>query len=161
MGDQAMHEKAIQDYYPDEAAVCYGCGRNNSDGLHIQTHWDGEGGVCHFTPKPHHTAFPGFVYGGLVASLIDCHSMGTAIAAAYQAAGRDPDTEPEITYVTGSLNVRYLRPTPAGVELVLRSQVTEMHEKKAIVVTSVYADGMECVSGEVVAVRVPSRMMQR
>ena len=80
---------------------------------------------------------------------------------AYQAAGRDPDTEPEITYVTGSLNVRYLRPTPAGVELVLRSQVTEMHEKKAIVVTSVYADGMECVSGEVVAVRVPSRMMQR
>ena len=73
----------------------------------------------------------------------------------------DPDTEPAITFVTGSLNVRYLRPTPAGVELVLRSRVTETHEKKAIVVTSVYADGVECVSGEVVAVRVPSRMMQR
>ena len=155
-----MREKPIQDYYPDEAAVCYGCGRNNSDGLHIQTHWDGEEGVCHFTPKPHHTAFPGFVYGGLVASLIDCHSMATAIAAAYQAAGRDPDTEPEITYVTGSLSVRYLKPTPMGTELVLRSRVTEMHEKKAIVVTSVYADEVECVSGEVVAVRVPSRMMQ-
>ena len=155
-----MHEKPIQDYYPDETAVCYGCGRNNPDGLHIQTRWDGEEGVCHFTPKPHHTAFPGFVYGGLVASLIDCHSMGTAIAAAYQAAGRDPDTEPEITYVTGSLNVRYLRPTPAGVELVLRSRVMEMHEKKASVVTSVYAEGVECVSGEVVAVRVASRMMQ-
>ena len=52
--------------------------------------------------------------------------MGTAIAAAYQTAGRDPDTAPEITYVTGSLSVRYLRPTPAGVELVLRSRVTEM-----------------------------------
>jgi acyl-CoA thioesterase FadM len=87
--------------------------------------------------------------------------MGTAIAAAYQAAGRDPGTEPEITYVTGSLNVRYLKPTPVGVDLVLRSRVTEMHEKKATVVTSVYADGVECVSAEVVAVRVPSRMMQR
>jgi acyl-coenzyme A thioesterase PaaI-like protein len=156
-----MRETPIQDYYPDEAAVCYGCGRNNSQGLHVQTHWDGEAGVCHFTPKPHHTAFPGFVYGGLVASLIDCHSMGTAIAAAYQVAGRNPDTEPEITYVTGNLNVSYLRPTPVGVELVLRSRVTEMHEKKAIVVTSVYADGKECVSGEVVAVRVRSRMIQR
>ena len=155
-----MQGKSIQDNYPDSVAVCYGCGRNNPDGLHIQTRWDGEEGVCRFMPKPYHTAFPGFVYGGLVASLIDCHSMGTAIAAAYQAAGRDPCTEPEITYVTGNLNVRYLRPTPVGVELVLRSRVTEMHEKKAIVVTSVYADGVECVTGEVVAVRVSSRMMQ-
>jgi acyl-coenzyme A thioesterase PaaI-like protein len=156
-----MHEKPIQDYYPGEAAVCYGCGRNNSDGLHIETYWDGEEGVCHFTPKPHQTAFPGFVYGGLIASLIDCHSMGTAIGAAYQAAGRNPGTEPEITYVTGSLSVRYLKPTPTGVELLLRSRVTEMQEKKATVVTSVYAGEMECARGEVVAVRVPSRMMQR
>ena len=160
MGDRTLRERPIQDYYPDESAVCYGCGRNNPHGLHIQTHWDGEEGVCHFMPKPHHTAFPGFVYGGLVASLIDCHSMGTAIAAAYQAAGRDPDTEPEITYVTGSLNVRYLKPTPTGVELVLRSRVTEMHERKATVVTSVYAAGVEYAAGEVVAVRVPSRMMK-
>jgi acyl-coenzyme A thioesterase PaaI-like protein len=155
-----MEERPIQDYYPDEVAVCYGCGRNNPNGLRIETRWDGEEGVCRFTPEPHHTAFPGFVYGGLVASLIDCHSMGTAIAAAYQAAGRDPGTAPEITYVTGNLHVRYLEPTPTGVELVLRSRVTEMHEKKATVVTSVYADGVECVAGEVVAVRVPSRMME-
>jgi acyl-coenzyme A thioesterase PaaI-like protein len=156
-----MHEKPIQDYYPGESAVCYGCGRNNPAGLHIETYWDGEEGVCRFTPKPHHTAFPGFVYGGLVASLIDCHSMATAIGAAYQAAGHDPGTAPEITYVTGSLEVKYLRPTPMGVELVLRSRVTEMREKKAKVATSVYAGELECVRGEVVAVRVPSRMMQR
>jgi acyl-coenzyme A thioesterase PaaI-like protein len=160
LGEQPMHEKPIQDYYSDETAVCYGCGRNNPDGLHIQTRWDGREGVCRFTPEPQHTAFPGFVYGGLVASLIDCHSMGTAIAAAYEAAGRAPGTEPEITYVTGSLSVRYLKPTPVGVELVLRSRVTEMLEKKATVVTSVSADGVECVSGEVVAVRVASRMMR-
>jgi acyl-coenzyme A thioesterase PaaI-like protein len=160
MGDRTVRERPIQDYYPDESAVCYGCGRNNPEGLHIQTYWEGGEGVCRFTPKPHHTAFPGFVYGGLIASLIDCHSMGTAIAAAYRAAGRDPDTQPEITYVTGSLKVSYRRPTPVGVELVLRSRVAEMHDKKAVVVTSVYADGVECANGEVVAVRVSSRMMQ-
>jgi acyl-coenzyme A thioesterase PaaI-like protein len=153
-----VSEKPIQDYYAAEAAVCYGCGRNNPDGLHIQTYWDGEEGVCRFTPEPHHTGFSGFIYGGLVASLIDCHSMGTAIAAAYQAAGRNPDTEPEITYVTGSLSVRYLKPTPARVELVLRSRVTERHKKKAVVVTSMYAGDIECVSGEVVAGRAPSRV---
>jgi acyl-coenzyme A thioesterase PaaI-like protein len=154
-----MKQKPIQDYYPDEVAVCYGCGRNNPRGLHIETRLEGEDGVCRFTPASHHTAFPGFVYGGLVASLIDCHSMGTAIAATYRAEGRAPGTEPEITYVTGSLNVRYLRPTPTGVELLLRSRVTEMNEKKATIRTSVYADDMECATGEVVAVRVPSRMM--
>ena len=154
-----MRGNPIQDYYPDEIAVCYGCGRNNPDGLHIQTHWDGEEGVCRFTPKPHHTAFPGFVYGGLVASLIDCHSMGTAIAAAHQAAGLEPAVDSGITFVTANLNVDYLKPTPAGVELVLRSRVTEMHERKAVVKTSVYAEGVECVRGDVVAVRMASRMI--
>ena len=91
---QVMNEKPIQDYYPDEVAICYGCGRNNPKGLRIETRWDGEEGICRFTPEPHHTAFPGFVYGGLVASLINCHSMGTAIAAAYRADGRDPGTAP-------------------------------------------------------------------
>ena len=57
-----MDEKPIQHYYPDEVAVCYGCGRNNPKGLQIETRWDGEEGVCRFTPEPHYTAFPGFVY---------------------------------------------------------------------------------------------------
>ncbi len=147
----------IQNFYPDDVAICYGCGRNNAHGLHIQTHWDGEEGVARFTPKPYHTAFPGYVYGGLLASLIDCHSVGTAIAATYDAEGRAPNTEPEITYVTGNLNVSYLKPTPIGVELVLRSRVKALHERKAIITTSLYADGVETVRGETVAVRVPSR----
>lgn len=154
-----MNQSPIQDYYPDEIAVCYGCGRHNPDGLQIQTYWDGTEGICRFTPRPYHAAFPGYVYGGLIASLIDCHSMGTAIAAAHQAAGREPALDSGITFVTANLNVSYLRPTPMGVELLLRSKVRELGEKKAIVTTSVYADGMECVRGEVVAVRIPSRKL--
>jgi acyl-coenzyme A thioesterase PaaI-like protein len=154
-----MSEKPIQDYYPDEVAVCYGCGRKNPDGLHVQTHWQGNEGVCHFTPKAYHTAFPGYVYGGLIASLIDCHSMGTAIAAAHEMAGLELTVDSGITFVTANLNVNYLKPTPAGVELVLRSRVEEMGEKKAIITTSLYAGEVECARGDVVAVRVPSRML--
>jgi acyl-coenzyme A thioesterase PaaI-like protein len=152
-----MTGQPIQDFYPDEIAVCFGCGRLNADGLHIQTVWNGEEGVGRFTPKPYHTGGPSFVYGGLIASLVDCNCTGTATAAAYQMEGRDPDTEPEIAYVTGNLNVRYMKPTPIGVELVLRTQVKEFHARKVVLTCSVYAGDEECARGEVVAVRVQSR----
>ena len=152
-----MSERPIQDSYPDEIAICYGCGRRNPDGLHVQTFWNGEEGISHFVPKPQHTAFPGFVYGGLLASIVDCHSIGTAIAATYHAEGRAPDTEPEVTYVTGNLNVTYLKPTPMGTELTLRARIKELHPRKALVECSVYAGEQETVRAEVVAVRVKSR----
>jgi acyl-coenzyme A thioesterase PaaI-like protein len=154
-----MSDKPIQDFYPDDVAICYGCGRLNPEGLHIQTYWNGEEGICRFTPKPHHTAFPGFIYGGLLASLIDCHSMGTAIAATYHAEGREPGSDPEITYVTGNLNVSYLKPTPLDGEIVLRARMKELFPQKAIITCSVYAGDEECVRGEVVAVRVKSRAL--
>ena len=90
--------KAFQDFYPDELAHCYGCGRLNESGLHIRTLWDGEESVTRFTPRPYHTATPGFVNGGVLASLIDCHGTGTAAAAAYRAEGRAMDTPPMRRY---------------------------------------------------------------
>jgi len=89
-------------------------------------------------PQPQHTALPGFVYGGLIANLIDCHSIGTAIAASYEAEAREPGTAPQITFVTATPKVKYLHPTPIDTELVLRAHVKELHEKKAIVACSVY-----------------------
>ncbi len=83
-----MREKAFQDYYPDQLSHCYGCGRLNERGLHIQSYWDGEESVCRFRPEAYYTAIPGYVYGGLIASLIDCHCTGTASAASYRAEGR-------------------------------------------------------------------------
>ena len=67
-------KKAVQDYYPDDIAVCYGCGKSNKHGYQIKTYWEGEETVSRFQPEPYHTAFPGYVYGGLIASLIDCHA---------------------------------------------------------------------------------------
>ena len=148
-----MSKPVIQDLYRDEIAVCYGCGKSNAHGLRIKTEWDGKEGSCRYTPESFHTAFPGLVYGGLIACLIDCHSIGTAVAAAYDAENRRPGSAPEILFVTGNLNVRYLAPTPIGVELQLRSKIEEMRPRKAVVSCSVFAEEKECARGEVVAVR--------
>jgi acyl-coenzyme A thioesterase PaaI-like protein len=156
---ELMPEKAIQDYYDDEAAICHGCGYNNPNGLHIKTYWDGAEGLCRFTPQPHDTAFPGYVYGGLIACLIDCHSTGAATAAAYDAEGREPGTDPHIRFVTGTLTVRFLRPTPIGSELLLRARVREFGEKKVVVDCSVFARDEECVYGEVIVIRAPKALI--
>jgi acyl-coenzyme A thioesterase PaaI-like protein len=154
-----MSEKAFQDYYPDNVAHCYGCGRLNEQGLQIKSYWDGEEAVCTYTPRPHHMAIPGYVYGGLIASLIDCHSTGTAAAAAYRAAGRPMDTEPAFRFVTASLQVDYLQPTPLGIPLELRATVKEIKGRKVVVSTTLSAGGQACAKGEVVAVQVPEHWM--
>ncbi len=147
----------IQNFYPAHVATCYGCGRNNEHGLHVQTYWDGTEGICRFMPQDYHTAFPGVVYGGLLASLIDCHSIGTAIAAIYDAEQRPPGTDPQITCVTGNLNVDFIKPTPITTELILRSRIDELTERKAIVASTVYAGDEKTVQAKVIAVRIGSR----
>lgn len=152
-----MSENAFQDYYADDVAWCYGCGRLNERGLHIQSRWDGEETVCTFVPRPEHTAIPGYVYGGLIASLIDCHGTGTAAAAAYRAEGRAMDTEPPLRFVTASLQVEYLRPTPLGPPLEVRARIEEVTAKKVVMAATVSVGGRICARGRVVAVRMPER----
>jgi acyl-coenzyme A thioesterase PaaI-like protein len=147
----------IQDAYPDDIAVCYGCGRNNPEGWQIQSEWDGTEGTLRFTPETHHAAYPDIVYGGLIAGLIDCHSVGTAVAAMYQAEGRALGTQPPILCVTANLNVTYINPTPLGHELFLRAQIDELTPKKAIVHCSLYVGQDKYARGEVVAVRINSK----
>ncbi len=154
-----MPEKAFQDYYPDDVSHCYGCGRLNEHGHHLKSYWDGEETVARFTPKPYHTAIPGYVYGGLIASLIDCHATGTAAAAATRARGRKPE-DGLLRFVTASLKVDYLRPTPLGPELELRGIVAELKERKVVVHITLYAEGQACAKGEVVTVLMPEGMIR-
>ncbi len=155
-----MTQKAFQDYYPDQTAQCYGCGRLNEFGLQIKSYWDGDESVCIFEPRPYHTAIPGYVYGGLIASLIDCHSTGTAAAAMYRAENRAMDTEPAFRFVTGSLHVDYVRPTPLGVPLQVRATVKEIKGRKVVVAATLSAKGQVCARGEVVAVQMPEHLAQ-
>lgn len=154
-----MNTRAFQEYYPDELSHCYGCGRNNKQGHQLKSYWDGEHTVAYFTPEHWHTAIPGYVYGGLIASLIDCHGTGSAAAAAYRAEGRGMDTEPPIRFVTASLKVDYLAPTPLGPKLELRGDILEVGERKVIVAIQVRAEGKICARGQVVAVRMPQGMI--
>ena len=150
--------KAVQDFYPDDFAYCYGCGRLNSQGLHVRSVWDGDETVARFTPRPEHMAVPGFVYGGLLASLVDCHAMGMAAAASERAAGRTFGEAPMPRFVTGSLKVDFLRPTPLGPELVIRARVTSATERKTLIAATITVAGIVTVRGEVVAVRIPASM---
>lgn len=150
---------AIQDVYPEDAAQCYGCGRRNERGHGIRSRWDGEETVARFTPDPHHTALPGYVYGGLIASLIDCHGTGSAALAAARAEGVEltPDTNPEdvVRFVTASLEVEYERPTPLGPVLEVRGRIVERDERKVVVEETVSAEGEITARGRVTAVRLP------
>lgn len=155
-----MSEKAFQDYYDDPAAVCYGCGRLNPHGHQLKSYWEGEEAVAHFTPEPYHTAIEGYVYGGLIASLIDCHSTGTASAAAYRAAGRELGTRPLLRFVTASLHVDYLKPTPMGPELEVRAWATEIKGRKVVIASTLSAGGEVCARGNTVCVQMPAHFLE-
>jgi acyl-coenzyme A thioesterase PaaI-like protein len=150
--------KAIQDHYPDLLSHCFGCGRLNSKGHRIRSFWEGDETVAYFTPEPFHIAIPGYVYGGLLASLIDCHGTGTAAGAAYRSEGRGMDTDPPLRFVTASLKVDYLKPTPLGVRLEIRGKVLEIKGRKVVVSASISAGGIVYVRGEVLAVQMPPHL---
>jgi acyl-coenzyme A thioesterase PaaI-like protein len=154
-----MDVKAFQDFYPDNMAYCYGCGRLNEFGLQIKSYWDGDETVCLFQPRPYHIAIPGYVYGGLIASLIDCHSTGSAAAAAYRDAGRSMDSEPALRFLTASLHVDYLKPTPLDTLLEVRAHIQEVNGRKVVILSSLSAGGVVTARGEVVAVQVPDHLL--
>jgi len=156
-----MTDKAFQEYYPESLSHCYGCGCMNDHGLQIKSYWEGDESVCHFQPKDYHIAIPGFVYGGLIASLIDCHSTGTAAAASYKAEGRPMDSEPGLRFLTASLHVDFLAPTPLDATLEIRAKVEEVKGRKVVVTSTLSAGGQVCAKGKVVAVQVPDHMMPK
>ena len=150
----AAESSALQDAWPN--ATCYGCGPANPAGLHIKSYWDADGEtvVATFQPDPKYNAgFPNVMYGGVLASLIDCHSIWTAIATSYKAEGREHGALPAISYVTGTLTVRFLHPTPLDTPIQIRARVTERHPRKALVLSTVHAGDLVTAEGTVLAVR--------
>ena len=141
----------IQDTWPEQGTFCWGCGKNNERGLHLKSHWEDDETVAVWEPKEHHTAFPGIMNGGIIATLIDCHGTGTANAAAHRASN---NLDQHFWYVTGGLSVKFLRPTPLHRPVTLKAQVKEMSDKKIIVSCELYSGEMKCATGEVTTVRV-------
>ncbi|MBP1950848.1 PaaI family thioesterase [Virgibacillus litoralis] len=149
-------ENAIQDEYPADFSHCYGCGRLNEKGHHFRTGWDGAQTITVYMPRPEHTAIPGYVYGGLIASLIDCHGTGSASLALHRKNGHEPgDGAEPPRFVTASLEVKFVKPTPQNVPLTAVGEVEEIHPKKFKIHTEVYAGEICCAKGEVVAALMP------
>ena len=150
--------KAFQAYYPDKFSHCYGCGRSNPLGHHLKSYWDGEDTVARFTAGPELSGgVPDHVYGGMVASLLDCHGTASAAAFAYRATGRAMDDGGEfMRFVTASLKVDFLRPTPIGVELVVKGQLRGIDGRKVQVALSLGAGDQVCARGEMLAVQLRS-----
>lgn len=153
-----MHIKAFQDYYPEELSYCYGCGSKNKLGHQIKSYWDGDETYCRFQPRPEHMAVPGYVYGGLLASVIDCHATGTAAAAKYREENRAMDSKPAFRFLTASLKVDYLLPTPIDQPFEVRSKIKEVDGRKVWVESKLISGGKVCVKGLVLAIQVPENM---
>lgn len=145
-------ERPLQDLFK---VHCFGCGALNAHGLHIKSRWDGDELRCLWSPEPHHIGYPGFVYGGTIASVIDCHCIWTALAHACRDAGHALDAgPPPFAFVTGSLKVDYHKPVPIEGEMELRARVLEKGERKTIVRCRVLHSGIERATADVVAVRI-------
>ncbi|WLR57003.1 PaaI family thioesterase [Mesobacillus subterraneus] len=148
--------KAIQDEYPEDFSWCYGCGRMNEHGHHFRTGWDGDKTISIYYPEKEHMALPGFVYGGVIGSFVDCHGTGSAALYLHRKNGFEPgDGKEPPRFVTASLHVDFMKPTPHGTALKAIGTVHEIHPKKYRVETEVYAGESLCAKGEVLAVVMP------
>jgi acyl-coenzyme A thioesterase PaaI-like protein len=143
----------FQDQIPNND--CWGCGPHNEHGLHVKSTWEANEAVCIFQPSPWHRAGPPTILnGGIIATIIDCHCVCTAIAAMYNAEGGPIGSDPAIWCATASLQITYLRPTPIEGPVQLRARVTELSERKAILTCSLLSADEQRAHAEVVAVRV-------
>lgn len=150
-----MKEMAFQDYYADDYSHCYGCGRLNEVGYQIKSYWEGDEGICRITPEAHHSGgMKDILYGGLIASLMDCHGAGTAAAAKARELGIEMKPGAMPRFVTASLKVDYRSPTPVGKEVELRATVEEIKGRKVIVSVTLSTEGTVHARGELLMIQI-------
>lgn len=149
-----MAPRAIQDLI-GPSNQCYGCGPDNPEGLRIKSFWDGDETICTWQPRPAFMAGPTDVLnGGVIATLLDCHAVGTAIAHTYRLRGREIGSEPRVWCVTASMSVEYLKATPIAAPVSLRGRVEKVGNRSTTVACTLSAGGLETARALVVAVRV-------
>jgi len=145
--------KAIQDLYPENLAHCYGCGKENPNGYQLKTYLIGNETIAHFKPKPDYTALIGNVYGGLIASILDCHGTGTAAAFICQEENISLQEIIPVRCVTASLKVDFKAPTPMGIELELKGKLRSIEGRKVWIDMTLSANHIICATAELLAIR--------
>jgi len=150
-----MSEMAFQDYYPDNYAHRYGCGRLNEKGHQIKSFWDGDESVCRIVPEKHYTgSMKNILYGGMIASFMDCHAAGTAAAAKARELEIEMKPGAMPRFITASITVDYLTPTPVGTEVELRARVEEIKGRKVTVKVTLSTEGTVHAEGQLIMVQI-------
>jgi len=145
-----MLQKSLQDQYAPKG-ICFGCGPANPKGLQIKSFPQEEQVVAEWTPESHHEAFPGMLNGGIIGSLLDCHSNWTA---AWHLMGKNKMDSPPCT-VTADYSVQLLQPTPSNQAVHLVAKVTDSTERKAFIEAELFSGEKLCAKcqGSFVAVK--------
>jgi len=163
MGVSGSPDPAFQDLMPFNH--CWGCGADNPDGLRLKSRWADVGerrAVATFTPKPEHMAGPTHILnGGIIATVLDCHGVCTAVADAYVREGRAIGEGETIWFATGSLEVVYVRPAPIDTGLEVRARVVVAGDRKTGVACELVEGDDVCARADVIAVRVQPTWLQR
>jgi len=147
------NKQYFQDYMPGDR--CFGCGKANSHGLQIKSYWDGEFAVCHWQPQSYHEGWMHLTCGGIIATVVDCHCIATAMATAYRNEQRGLDSEPQYLFATGSINIRYLKPASVSAPMELRAQVVQIkNDKKYTLQCDVIVNGEKTADAQVIALLV-------
>jgi acyl-coenzyme A thioesterase PaaI-like protein len=147
--EEAFQDKMVGNY-------CWGCGADNPAGLQLKSYWDGSVAVARWRPGPEYAAGPRHVLnGGIIATLLDCHGVCSAIAHTYRKENRTIGSEPDIWCATASMTVEYLRPTPIEALVLLRARVVTEERRVTTVECVLEAADKECARASVRAVRVP------
>lgn len=138
MSSTESQAESLQDQYAPKS-ICFGCGPANEKGLRIKSHVDAATGeiVADFTPEPYHHAFPGMLNGGIIGTLLDCHSNWAAAHHLMKAAGNEqlPCT------VTADFHVKLRKPTPLG-PVQLKARVVKSESDRATVEAELLAGGV-------------------
>jgi len=143
----------FQDYLPGKS--CFGCGSDNTQGLKIRSYWDGDIAKCNWQPQQYHEGWANLTCGGVIATIIDCHCIATAMATAIRNENRELDSEPKYLFATGSMDIKYLKPSLVNQQMELRAQVTEIKfEKKYSLSCEVFVDNEKTVEASVIALLV-------
>ncbi len=140
---------SLQEQYAPNS-ICFGCGPANPLGLHIRSHRDEDEVVAEWTPSAQHQAFDGVLHGGIIGTLLDCHSNWTAAMELMRRRGSDRPP----TTVTAEFSVRLLRPTPVAEPLRLRARAVDATDDRVVVEAALEAGGAICATARATFVAV-------
>jgi acyl-coenzyme A thioesterase PaaI-like protein len=119
---------------------CFGCGPANQKGLRLRSYPTEDSVVAVFTPWPEHDNGLGFLNGGIIATVLDCHSAAVVLLEAERRNWAASAGVP-LPYVTAGLDLRYLRPSPLGEKVELRGVVASADESEIVAEVELLWDG--------------------